>query len=236
MIHLIDNYGTISEMALEANFKELDRDWDVNTGIATLISNQRKIQQVAANSNPITDKTLLMKALAAVSKTGIFQNDVETWKRRPQEERTYANFQKAFLLADKIKREDLTTTTAGYHTANTVTQNDKQNTTSTNATHATKPASKPEDGYYCWSHGLMHDRMTNPNSAHNSATCKYPAKGHVKEATWQNMCGGNNFIRRIPRERVVFQYIPRTKKDGDNKHKRKTPSSKTEEEGKSEEK
>ena len=227
MTHLIDNYGTISETALEANFKELDRDWDVNTGIATLISNQRKIQQVAATSNPITDKTLLMKALAAVSKTGLFQNDVETWKRRPQEERTYANFQKAFLLADKIKREDLTTTTAGYHTANAATQHDKQNTSGNNIT---KPASKPEDGYYCWSHGLMHDRMTNPNSAHNSATCKYPAKGHVKEATWQNMCGGNNFIRRIPKERVVFQYITRIER------KRKTPSGKTEEEGKPEEK
>jgi len=144
MTHLIDNYGTISKMALEANFKELDHDWDINTGIATLISTQCKIQQVAANSNPITNKTLLMKALAAVSKTGLFQNDVKTWKRHPQDERTYANFQKAFLLVDKIKREDLTTATASYHTANAATQNDKQNTTGTTAT---KPASKPEDGY-----------------------------------------------------------------------------------------
>jgi len=49
--HLVENYGTISKMALEANFKELDCNWDINTGIATLISTQRKIQQVAANSN-----------------------------------------------------------------------------------------------------------------------------------------------------------------------------------------
>jgi len=171
-----------------------------------------------------------MKALAAVSKTELFQNNVKTWKCHPQEECTYANFQKSFLLADKIKREDLTMATAGYHTANTATQQDKQNTSSNNIT---KPASKPEDGHYCWSHGLMHDRMTNPNSAHNSATCKYPAKGHVKEATWQNMCGGNNFIRRIPKERVVFQYITRTEKEG---RKRKTPSGKTEEEVKPDEK
>ncbi len=229
MNHLISTYGTISETALEANFKELDRDWDAQTGFATLIATQRKIQQVAANINPITDRTLLLKALAAVTKTGIFQSDIEIWKRRPQAERTYANFQKAFLLADQIKREEITTTTAGYHTANAATHNDKGKNTGIKETH-------PSEAHYCWSHGLMHHRMINPENAHTSATCKYPAKGHVKEATWLNMCGGNNFIRRIPKEHVIFQYISRADKEAENKRKRKKMSDKTEDDDKHEDK
>jgi len=103
------------------------------------------------------------------------------------------------LQTIRLKWEDLSTTTDGYHTANAVTQN-------TIGNNITKPASKPEDVHYCWSLRLMHDCMTNSNAAHNSTTCKYPAKVHVKEATWQNICGSNNFICCIPKEQEKWEW------------------------------
>jgi len=52
----------------------------------------------------------------------------------------------------------------------------------------------------------MHKHMTNPESAHNSDQCKYPTKGHIKTATLYNMCGGNNYFRRIPAEKAVYKH------------------------------
>jgi len=62
--------------------------------------------------------------------------------------------------------------------------------------------------------------MYNAHQAHTSAKCQFPAKGHVKEATFLNMCGGNNCMHHNKKERAIFQYVPCDKeKDGKRKQK-----------------
>jgi len=66
----------------------------------------------------------------------------------------------------------------------------------------------------------MHNKMYNAHQVHTSAECKFLAKGHIKDATFLNMCGGNNCICCNEKERVVFQYIPwDNEKNGKCKHK-----------------
>jgi len=67
--------------------------------------------------------------------------------------------------------------------------------------------------------------MTNPDLAHNSNTCKYPAKGHDKTATLYNMCGGNNYFCQIPNKKVVYKH--EMYNDRKHKHKGKAASPET---------
>jgi len=216
MNHLISTYGTITLWDLAENLNELDREWDPDTGIMTLFRTQRKVQQFALLGNdPISDMTLLIKAIRAVRNTGLFETEFFTFDRRPLVEQTYTNFKTDFLLADQRRRAKRATTAnnnTGYHNANvpksTVSETTKK-----------QPIGIMEGFSYCWSHGLVpHHCMTNPRSAHTSQTCKHPAKGHVKEATLQNMCGGNNVIQRLPNEKSVFQHVARKKRKRTNQN------------------
>jgi len=69
-----------------------------------------------------------------------------------------------------------------------------------------EPKHSSKDLWYCWLHGIMHAKMTNSNLAHDSNTCKYPAKGHDKMATLYNMCGGNNYFCHIPNKKAVYKH------------------------------
>jgi len=138
-------------------------------------------------TDPISDYTLLIKGMAAVSKTGMFTINVELFDRCPLIEQTYENFKTAFMNADTLYHTKITTAKAGYHTANAA----KHGKTPKNNMNK-KLTSNPEGTWYCWTHGIMHMAMFNPATAHNSDNCKFPAKGHNKKATFINMCGGNN--------------------------------------------
>jgi len=69
--------------------------------------------------------------------------------------------------------------------------------------------------------------MTNPYSAHNSDGYKYPAKGHIKSVTINNMCIGNNYYWHIPKDKAIFQYIPYNKCQKKCKQTPETPAGKT---------
>jgi len=122
MNHLISTYGTITLWDLAENLNELDREWDPDTGIMTLFRTQRKVQQFALLGNdPISDMTLLIKAIRAVRNTGLFETEFFTFDRRPLAEQTYTNFKTDFLLADQRRRAKRATTAnnnTGYHNAN----------------------------------------------------------------------------------------------------------------------
>jgi len=206
--HLATTYGKVTRAALETNLRELDNEWSPDTRFSTLISHQRKIQQFAADNDPISDNTLLMKGLAAVRQTGLFTTDMDLFDRRPAAEQTYHNFKEAFTVADTLYNTKITTAKAGYHTANAATKI-KQVTTPQGD--KKKLTGNPAGVWYCWSHGIMHTAMFNPAAAHSSDECKWPAKGHVNESTFINMCGGNNSVRRIQGETPVYEYVPRDK-------------------------
>jgi len=122
MNHFTNIYGKITRAQLDANQCELDNEWDPETRITTLLSDHRQVQQIAAATDPISDYTLLIKGMAAVSKTGLFTIDVELFDRRPLGEQTYENFKIAFMNADTLYHTKITTAQAGYHTANAAKQ------------------------------------------------------------------------------------------------------------------
>jgi len=68
--HFATTYGHVTWAALNANFWALYGNWDPETCFSSLLSHHWQIQQFAANDDPISDHTLLMKGLEAVSKTG----------------------------------------------------------------------------------------------------------------------------------------------------------------------
>jgi len=227
MTHLNTKYGKVTRTALEANFAELDRVWDTELEISTYFNAQRKIQQFAQPHNPITNDTLLMKAIAAIRNTGLFERHLETFDLRPTAEQTYDQFKTDFEEADKLYRIKLTTTNVGYHSANAAMTTKESKTVSTKQ--PTQSTTNTDDIItnngirYCWTHSIMHNKMYNAHQAHTSAECKYPAKGHVKEATFLNMCSGNNFMRRNEKEKAVFQYVPRDKEKESKRKRKNTP-------------
>ncbi len=217
MRHLITTYGSISNADLADNLKELDRDWSTDTELLTIFSHYRKVQLFAADDDPISDKTLLGKATTAIRNAGILNTDLDTFHKWPKVEQTYENFKTDLLVAYKIHKKNLTSAKAGYQSANVVIKT-KETDKANDKDH--KPNHSSKDLWYCWSHGIMHAHMINPDTAHNSDDCKYPAKGHVKTATIYNMCGGNNYFRRIPDKKAIYQHT--TYNDKNRKCKEKT--------------
>jgi len=215
--HLISTYGTITDAALMANFNKLDQEWDPDTGIEMLIGNYQKIQQFAALVNPISNKMLQLKALEAVKKTGLFTTDIATFKHQEQDEQTWTNWQKDFIKANTIRRDEETTESAGYHSTNAAKNNatktaNKDNTTKTTET----PEGTPAGYFYCWTHGLMHTNMRKPEHAHTSATCAYLAQGHNTKATLAHMQGSNMNIRCIPKEPAIFEHTTYKKEENND--------------------
>ena len=140
-----------------------------------------------------------------MEKTGVMEESIKDWRKRPIANRTWTLAQPFFQTENK---ECLRTTTAkalGYNAANA-------------AHDATKKASQPAATlpssnvpmYHCWTHGLGF------SAEHTSATCTNQAEGHVATATVDNMQGGNSKIRRKRGEQAVFRpKTNKTPKDGD---------------------
>jgi len=226
MNHLITNYGSVSNADLAENLKELDRDWSNDTELVTLFSHYRKVQLFAADDDLISNKTLLGKATAAIRNAGILNSDLDTFHKHPKAEQTYDNFKKDVLLAYKIQKKNLTSAKAGYQSANAAVKIQDKTEDKSKDNKKNEPTHSSKDLWYCWSHGIMHAHMTNPDSAHNSETCKYPAKGHEKTATLYNMCGGNNYFRRIPDKKVVYKHETYNERKCKCKGKTATPETK----------
>jgi len=90
----------------------------------------------------------------------------------------------------------MTIRNAGFHGANSATTAARISTGTTAA--VTTNRSHADVGgirmYYCYTHGL------GMNSNHTSQTCSNPNATHQREATVDNMQGGNNTIM-LPRPR-----------------------------------
>jgi len=184
MTHLNTTYGSISNANLAENLKELNQKWNTNTKLLTIFSHYHKIQLFAADDDPISDKTLLGKATAAICNTGILHTDLDTvhntFHKYPKAEQTYDNF--TYSCHTKYKRKTSllprpATKALIWLLRSKTKQKTKVRTTKQESTHSSK------DLWYCCYHGIMHAKMTNPDLAHNSNTCKYPAKGHDKTVT-----------------------------------------------------
>ena len=182
--HLKDTYGTITSKDLKLNTDTMKRDWDTTDPPEVLWAQLDDGQTFAAGMDPISDTTKTAIGISIFERTGVFQEPLVRWGRKPIAEQTYANLQEFFEEANRERLATSTTADAGYHGANLANANDQ--------------APGPGNGvliHYCWTHG----GGTDPN--HTSANCRHRAANHNPLATAGNMLGGLNEIRRRNGER-----------------------------------
>lgn len=118
--HLYTKYGNITAGDLEANEHRMKAPFDPNEPIEALYSQiEEAIDFADAASTPYTPNQVLTTAYNLVFKTGLYSDTCRDWRRRPSDEKTWANFQTAFAEAAQDLRESHSTSQdQGYHGAN----------------------------------------------------------------------------------------------------------------------
>lgn len=188
--HLETAYGTISEDDLAENQALMESAWDPDTPTEHVFARANKCRQFAtAGNDAISDATSIRLCLAAFEKSGVMQEAIKDWRKKPAADRTWAAMPAHFKAANKERLRDVTAGQAGYQAANKATEQNKPKTAKTGI----------EGLHYCWTHGLGR------NAEHTSLTCTKPAEGHQRQATAINMMGGNNTIRRSRGETAIYK-------------------------------
>ena len=183
MAHLYTNYGQLRPFELTANENKLTQPWNPDTEqIEDLITRLSHCQQIAQLTDPISDQKLVRSGLQVIKQTDKFADAVRLWGSRTPAQQTWPEFQTfwtnqflSYLETRENINPNLTTQQAGF-----------------SATDSCLPVgfTPPKKLiFFCWSHGLGDD------PTHTSGTCKFPAAGHQRAATLDDMMGGNPRIR-----------------------------------------
>jgi len=230
LTHLHATYGTITRAELETNRASISTLWTPSEPIKTLWERLREVQRVAtAGADPLTNATLMDLTFLLFESTGVFPLACDLWRNRAVANRTLREFRIFFTAENKERLCKLTTTTSGFHSANTAAQVPPPPPPSDTAAAAPRaptkvkptvppmpytastpakpnPAPVPATPAITTNDGLtMYYCWTHGlglNRTHTSATCSNPADGHCSNATVKNMQGGNNTImvnRRCPK-------------------------------------
>ena len=198
--HLETTYGAINEDDLAANLEACEAAWDPNTPIEIVFANTNKCAQFAAAGNDdISDANKVRLTLKALEKSGVMEEAISDWRKKTVANRTWANMPTHFTTYNKERLRKSTAAQAGFNSANATQQQPKE----TNNKKAAAAKVGTIELYYCFTHGL------GKNPDHTSMTCTNPCAEHKKEATVDNMMGGNNTIRRRRNERSVITRPPR---------------------------
>ena len=197
--HLDTTYGAITTDDLAVNRKNLHREWSSAQPLEALWTNIIRCRHIAHDLNAISDMDAVQAALDNIDRTGVFIDAVKLWRLRPSVERTFANMQVHFNLADLERQRELTAKTAGYHGAALAIGAHVTNIELALAAGAIAPTSTPIIKY-CWTHGIGTNSM-----GHTSAECTRRATGHAADSTIFNMLGGNNTVRRQKNEQPIYK-------------------------------
>jgi hypothetical protein len=165
-----------------------------------------KCERIAdAGGEPIQESHKLRIMLKVLTGTGLFSLDIRDWnKRQAPLVNDWTNFKLFFANAN---RERCANMTAGdyRHQAHSAHGGTRSGATSptfseiTQASLGTNGSVNLSAMKYCWTHGFY------PNgNGHTSRECNYKKNGHQEDATFVDMKGGNNTIRRKPGETNDF--------------------------------
>ena len=199
--HLETTYAALDPDALTQNLESLRAPWEPIETMEPLWQRGVLAQQLAtAGGVPITDAELLLTYRDLLKQSGLFQLDIRDWDRLPAGQKTLANFRARFTIANTERVANLT---AGQQMTPTCVPGRAfaaKGGTPPNAPNGPAIYCTPVGSWYsyCWTHGVTKD------PEHNSLSCKKKAVGHQDDATIDNMKGGNNTIRRRPKEKNVY--------------------------------
>ena len=113
--HLNDEYCEIDDVILIENQARISAAYDPNLPIETLWTQiSEAVAYAEAGKSKFTKEQILNAAVAAVTVSGVFQEDLKKWKDKTATDKTYANFKPYFMKAHRSWRSSLRTT-AGNH-------------------------------------------------------------------------------------------------------------------------
>jgi hypothetical protein len=207
LTHLETTYAIVDQDALKANLDSLSAPWDPTETMEPLWQRGTLARRIAAAGQvPITDAQILLAYRDILKNTGLFLLDIRDWDKLPANQKTLATFQAAFTAANTERLKNLTSgqhfgthqRVPGQAFAATGTRAGVPPSTPPLVTAGTFAANSSTQLAYCWTHGVS------SNSAHTSHTCSRKGEGHQQNATIDDMMGGNNTIRRKPREKNIY--------------------------------
>ena len=123
--HLYTTYAKITPADLKNNDKRMNEAYDPNMPFKFLIEQiQSAVDYAAHAGNPYTPKKIQGTAYDLVFSTGMFNNDLRNWRRKPEADQTWSNF-KTFMTARYTEWREENPNTAGqkYGTANVAHEN-----------------------------------------------------------------------------------------------------------------
>ena len=114
--HLLDEYNKINDPSLMENQAKLSAPYDANLLIETLWSQiAEAVAYAEAGGSPFTNKQVLVTAIAAVSASEVFQDDVKRWKKLKASDRDdYSKLKSFYTKVHRSWRKSLHPT-AGAH-------------------------------------------------------------------------------------------------------------------------
>jgi len=190
LTHLWTHYGRITPSDLNRNVKALlSLTWNTIDPITQLYDQVQACTTFArAGGAPIAETTVVEAIYDAVERTGTFTKSCDDWRKRPEDQKTFAEA-KAFFLKEA---QDANRSTAGQfnfgptiHQANAAAATKEQPAP---VEHLNKDKGKDErqksarQPQYCWTHGIC---------THSSANCRQPLSGHQPTATYMKRLGGS---------------------------------------------
>lgn len=212
LTHLETTYAVVDQDALKTNLDILSAPWEPSESMEPLWQRGVLARQVANTGRvPITDAQLLLIFCDILKSSGLFSLDLRDWDKLPAAQRTLANFQTTFTEANKERIKNLTS--GQQFNPHGVPAHAFAATPPNNAITGPSILATPSGTRlsYCWTHGVTN------NPEHNSRSCTRKAIGHQETATIDNMLGGNNTIRRKPKEKNIFlDKNPRTPRGSAN--------------------
>lgn len=184
MAFLTTTFGTITPADLDENLKRMKMPRTPPTPLGQLFTRISSGQDYAADSgDPISNSSAIRIAYRIIDDTNAFIPDCREWRQKTVANQTMTTFRAHFRAADLDRRNQLTTSEAGYHGANNIQP----------APPASRPPSKPSSSTptttsYCHTHG------SSKNLAHTSQTCRNKGPDHQDTATFANKMGGSTKV------------------------------------------
>jgi hypothetical protein len=114
--YLFDTYGKITPEDVIENEKKFTEEWDGDEAFEVVIERINTCIDFANEAeSSYTAKQIMDRALAIVSKTGLYADDLKIWKRRPANEQTWRNFQDFMLAAQtEFRQQQASNKQVGY--------------------------------------------------------------------------------------------------------------------------
>ena len=107
LTHLYDAYGQITDLDLDNNEKRMKTPYDPNLPIDNLFHQIEAAEEFAITGNsPFTARQIVNTAFLLIFASNAYNDECKEWKRRPQAQKTWANFKTTFMQA-YISRRDL---------------------------------------------------------------------------------------------------------------------------------